>query len=248
VVPSPARTPNRIESRAEQRSIRAVLFDVGGPLDREIEHERLIDADILTGFAAAGRPLSRTAYAAACRHAVHSFAWNTYQAIVWRLCEGDPALAERVYAAVVTRSHARDLFEPRPGMAELLAELRARGLKLGLAANQPAAALARLDRHGMGSFFDHREVSATLGLHKPDPRLFLAACAALDVPPAACLMVGDRIDNDIAPARALGMATVLFRTGRHRRQQPRTWLERPDAEVRDTAGLRAALRALGVLA
>ena len=28
-------------------------------------------------------------------------------------------------------------------------------------------------------------------------------------------MVGDRIDNDIAPAITLGMRTVLFRTGRH---------------------------------
>ncbi|HZQ37188.1 MAG TPA: HAD family hydrolase, partial [Dehalococcoidia bacterium] len=212
------------------------------------EHERLIDADILAEFAAAGRPVSAAAYATACRYAVQSFAWNAYQAIVWRLCAGDTALAQRVYTAVASRSHARNLFEPRPGMAELLAELRARGMRLGLAANQPAAALARLDRHGMGGYFDHREVSATLGLHKPDPRLFLAACEALGVPPAACLMVGDRIDNDIAPARALGMATVLFRTGRHRRQQPRTWLEQPDAQVRDTAGLRKALQRLNVLA
>ncbi len=233
--------------RVELRPIRAVLFDVGGPLDLEIEHERLKDADIQAELAAAGRPVSAAAYAAACRHAVQCFAWNTYQAIVWRLCAGDAVLAERVYAEVTARAQGRDLFEPRPGMAELLAELRARGLKLGLAANQPAAALARLDRHGMGSVFDHREVSATLGLYKPDPRLFLAACEALGVPPAACLMVGDRIDNDIAPARALGMATLLFRTGRHRRQQPRTWLELPDVEVRDTAGLREALQRLGVL-
>ena len=35
-------------------------------------------------------------------------------------------------------------------------------------------------------------------------------------------MVGDRIDNDIAPATTLGMRTVLFRTGRHAAQQPRS--------------------------
>jgi HAD superfamily hydrolase (TIGR01509 family) len=130
-------------------------------------------------------------------------------------------------------------------MAELLAELRAQGMRLGLAANQPAAVLQRLDRHGMGRYFDHREVSGTLGLQKPDPRLFLSACEALGVPPAACLMLGDRIDNDIAPARSLGMRTVLLRTGRHRAQQPRTWLECADAEATDTAGVRSALRRLG---
>ena len=49
-------------------------------------------------------------------------------------------------------------------------------------------------------------------------------------------MVGDRIDNDIAPARVLGIHAVLFRTGRHRAQEPRTWEEIPDAEVHDVAG------------
>lgn len=226
-------------------AVRAVLFDVGGPLDLETEHERLKDADIAAALAVAGRPVSATAYEHACRWAVGVFAPNTYQAIVWRLCAGDAALARRVYAEVEARARGRDLFEPRPGMAELLAELRAQGMRLGLAANQPAAVLQRLDRHGMGRYFDHREVSGTLGLQKPDPRLFLSACEALGVPPAACLMLGDRIDNDIAPARSLGMRTVLLRTGRHRAQQPRTWLECADAEATDTAGVRSALRRLG---
>ena len=54
-------------------------------------------------------------------------------------------------------------------------------------------------------------------------------------------MVGDRIDNDVAPARTLGMRTVLFRTGRHAAQQPRSADEVPDAEVRNVAGLRVVL-------
>jgi ribonucleotide monophosphatase NagD (HAD superfamily) len=55
-------------------------------------------------------------------------------------------------------------------------------------------------------------------------------------------MVGDRIDNDVVPGKLLGMRTVLFRTGRHRGQQPRSWEEeRPDAEVHDVAGLTFAI-------
>jgi FMN phosphatase YigB (HAD superfamily) len=57
-------------------------------------------------------------------------------------------------------------------------------------------------------------------------------------------MVGDRIDNDIAPARLLGMKAVLFRTGRHAAQQPRSWEEAPHAEVQDVSGLRDALERL----
>jgi putative hydrolase of the HAD superfamily len=54
-------------------------------------------------------------------------------------------------------------------------------------------------------------------------------------------MVGDRIDNDIFPARVLGMRTVLFRTGRHIRQQPRSPAEVPDAVVEDVEELRNAI-------
>ena len=36
-------------------------------------------------------------------------------------------------------------------------------------------------------------------------------------------------------------ATIRFRTGRHRRQRPRSWLETPQAEVEDVPSLRAAL-------
>jgi hypothetical protein len=40
------------------------------------------------------------------------------------------------------------------------------------------------------------------------------------------------------------MRTVLFRTGRHRAQQPRSWEERPDVEVHDVAGLERAIMRL----
>ncbi|MFX8844723.1 HAD family hydrolase, partial [Acinetobacter baumannii] len=76
---------------------------------------------------------------------------------------------------------------------------------------------------------------------KPDTRLFLAACDGLGVPPERCLMVGDRIDNDIAPAKALGMTAIRFRGGRHVAQVPRSWTELPDAEVGSIDELRQAL-------
>ena len=50
-------------------------------------------------------------------------------------------------------------------------------------------------------------------------------------------MVGDRIDNDIVPARAFGMRAIRFVTGRHSEQQPRSWREVPDADVHSVAEL-----------
>jgi putative hydrolase of the HAD superfamily len=222
----------------------AILFDIGGPIDTEVEHERLMDADIRDCLAQAGIAVDDASYREAERRAIESFAPNAYQSIVWQLTSGEPDRAARVWAAVQERSRDRDGFRLRPGIAVLLAALSAQGLLIGLAANQPAAVLEKLDRAGIGRYFGYREVSGTLGLRKPDPRLLLKVCEGLGVSPARSIMVGDRIDNDVVPARILGMRTIRFRTGRHTGQQPRSWLEVPDEDVSDVESLADALQRL----
>lgn len=54
-------------------------------------------------------------------------------------------------------------------------------------------------------FFSFRE-----GFAKPDRRLFIRACEKLGVKPEDCWMIGDSLENDILPARAIGMRTVLL--------------------------------------
>lgn len=225
-------------------AIRAVLFDVGGPINTEVEHERLIDADIVAALRAEGVAVDEAGYAEACAWAVEHFAPDAHTAIIWRLVGGNRAMAERAYDRMLATAHARNAFQLRDGIVEVIRWLHGEELLLGLAANQPAATIAVLDAHGVGPFFRHREVSGTHGFKKPDVRLFLRCCEELEVGPEECIMVGDRIDNDVAPARILGMRTVLFRTGRHIAQQPRCAAEVPDAEVHDTAELRAALERL----
>lgn len=229
-------------------TIRAVLFDVGGPIDTEVLHEALSDAHIVRSLLAAGISVSEAEFAAASEWAVESFAPFTYQAMIWKLSNGDAtraAEALRLFAeASPQRTRARGGIELRPGIAELVRRLQTRGLRLGLAANQPASAVLDLDRLGLGQYFSHREVSGHHGYHKPDTRLFVRACEDLDVTPAETVMVGDRIDNDIFPAKLLGMTTVLFRTGRHINQQPRGLHEVPDREVRSVEELAAALDSL----
>lgn len=54
-------------------------------------------------------------------------------------------------------------------------------------------------------------VVASLG--KPDPIMVTAALGDLDVDPADCIMVGDRLHTDIAMAKAAGMHSALVLTG-----------------------------------
>lgn len=47
--------------------------------------------------------------------------------------------------------------------------------------------------------------SEEIGVEKPHPAMFAAACQRLNLPPQACLMVGDSTVHDIAPALLAGM-------------------------------------------
>ncbi len=224
--------------------IRAVLFDVGGPLDLEYAFEGAIDADIRAGLRREGFDIDDASWTEANAWAVDTCAPSVYRSVIWRLTANDLAASRRIYEWMEDRGHGREFFELRNGIAAVLEALRARGLKLGLAANQPMRALRLLDESGIGHFFENDGISTVYGFRKPDVRLFLRACEDLGVQPVDCIMVGDRIDNDIVPAKLLGMRTVRILTGRHRDQKPRSWDEIPDIEVEDAAGILRAIEAL----
>jgi HAD superfamily hydrolase (TIGR01549 family) len=91
-----------------------------------------------------------------------------------------------------------------PGMADAARALAGR-YRLGLLANQPLQVEPLLKSRGLWDLFEVHGISAMLGMEKPDRRLFEWAIAQTGLAPQRILMVGDRIDNDIAPARAAGM-------------------------------------------
>jgi HAD superfamily hydrolase (TIGR01549 family) len=223
---------------------RAVLFDVGGPLDLEFAWEMAVDGAIASACGLEGIRVDQAIIEEASEASVAAFAPDAYAHMIETLCGGDPRTVERVRQRLRAMVGNLDVFQLRPDIDGLLRRLRERGLKLGIVANQPEAARERLARAGIGDLFDHHGMSAITGLRTPDPRAFLAAAEALDVPPTACIMVGDRIDNDIAPAKALGMAAIQFRSGRHRRQRPRSPAEEPHAVVTDVPELEAAIHTL----
>jgi HAD superfamily hydrolase (TIGR01458 family) len=66
---------------------------------------------------------------------------------------------------------------------------------------------------------------------KPSPSYFTAALEALDTDPDRAWMVGDDLESDIAGARAVGMNTVLVRTGKFRPDAVEASRVRPDGIV-----------------
>ena len=72
---------------------------------------------------------------------------------------------------------------------------------------------------------------------KPSPAYFTAACEALDADPEMTWMVGDDLESDVAGAQALGMKTVLVRTGKFRPDAVEASRVRPNGIVSSVAQL-----------
>lgn len=107
----------------------------------------------------------------------------------------------------------RDSEVPYPDADKVLRTLRERGYRLGIIASQPLGSEQRLARFGLRDYFEVICASAEEGVDKPDPALFRRALERAGCAPGDAVMIGDRTDNDVAPAKSLGMQTVLIRQG-----------------------------------
>jgi HAD superfamily hydrolase (TIGR01549 family) len=98
-----------------------------------------------------------------------------------------------------------------PDARPCLAALRDLGIWVGIAGNQPSSAGDLL--RAMDLPADLITTSQDWGVNKPDPRFFAAVIAAVPFPADRVAYVGDRVDNDMKPARAAGLRTIFLRRG-----------------------------------
>jgi HAD superfamily hydrolase (TIGR01549 family) len=118
------------------------------------------------------------------------------------------ALAERDRLGTAYRYERRDLY---PDAATCLSALSRQGLFVGIAGNQPEQ--AQVDLEALGFDVDLIATSAKLGAEKPAGEFYRRLLAAAGFEATESLYVGDRVDNDVLPARAHGMKTAFLQRG-----------------------------------
>jgi putative hydrolase of the HAD superfamily len=121
--------------------------------------------------------------------------------------EDAEVLARRVYDEFGESSRWRAYDDVRPALVRLKEQ---RGLKLGVISNWDSRLETLLEGLDLAPMFDSIISSATVGLHKPDPRIFEMACDSLGVVPPEAVHVGDHHYSDIVGASAVGMTAVLI--------------------------------------
>ncbi len=104
-----------------------------------------------------------------------------------------------------------EFIAPYTEAGEVLCTLKER-YKLGVIANQPLNTRKRMEEEWrIAKYFDLMMISAEVGFSKPDSRLFKEALYKAQTTADKCVMIGDKLTNDIAPAKALGFKTVWVR-------------------------------------
>ena len=134
--------------------------------------------------------------------------WVRFTTDIVRGMGGEGPRSEEVARAITDGWLHSANFELYEDTLPVLAELRERGLRIGLVSNTS---------RDLDAFVAHfsLDVDAWIssGVHgkvKPDPSIFRVILGRLEVEPQAAVMVGDSLLYDVEGARALGMQAYLI--------------------------------------
>jgi putative hydrolase of the HAD superfamily len=115
--------------------------------------------------------------------------------------------------------YVRRALAPRPGAVETLRELRTRGYRVGLITVCSEDVETLWPSTPFAGLFDAEVFSSSLGIAKPDPRIYQACCDALGVEPGEAVFVGDGANDELGGARRVGMEAILI----HRAGEDPLW-------------------------
>ena len=186
-------------------TLEAVVFDFDGLI---IDSEWMIYEAALNAFATHGHKLPLEAWATI-------IGTNSRTDPDWwvNLCRaaGVTDFAEADFDATYRELRREDFDDmpALPGVVDLVADLRAAGVPLGIASSSSRGWIDRhVTRLGLDSSFDTLVGSDTVGgVGKPNPDVYLRACSDLGADPTRSVALEDSA-HGVAAAKAAGMRAV----------------------------------------
>ena len=209
-----------------------LFFDLGNTLisEKRAEEDRI--QQMVRVFAERSMQVSAEAIERAFKEASAEFAPRFIVRVVEKLANN---LSDRAFILQRVK-YRKELEKPYPEAYEVLSRLAPR-YRIGVIANQSAGTQARLESYGLASFISLCLSSAEVGLEKPDPAIFRLALEQAQCEPHQVVMIGDRIDHDIRPAKLLGWKTIRLLQEFAMVQRPRNLEEEPDFTVSNLRGI-----------
>jgi HAD superfamily hydrolase (TIGR01549 family) len=216
--------------------IRWLFFDLGNTLVDETAATEARLREVAFCFERHGGCCSVEDIRSALREASVEFAPRLITAAIAKLTD-DADLRRSIEADL---RYPKELETPYDGARQILRMLSSR-YRIGVIANQSPGTHQRLTKWRLTPPVSVCLSSAEIGLEKPDPEIFRLALSHAGCEPEEAVMIGDRIDNDIRPARMQGWGTIRILQGFARFQSPRDQFDEADATVAELAELRPLL-------
>ena len=89
--------------------------------------------------------------------------------------------------------------------------MKLKAMRLGIISNGARQQqIGKLERAGLLEYFSVLVFSEDLGLGKPAAKIFLEACRLAGEEPEKCVHIGDSVEADVMPSRALGMCGIYL--------------------------------------
>jgi putative hydrolase of the HAD superfamily len=224
------------------KGVKWIFFDVGSTLTDEAVFERFMFREVYRFLIRSGVQLTRRRFDRAVHKSIRQekyrwrpgTGWSAYR----RLLAGVIAdLGFEDKLPQVLNFCGRNLFPYYLNKVRVNSEARAtlKTLKkkyhLGIIGNQPAGFRDLLEKFGLAKYFRVVVLSEEVGACKPSRQIFNAALKAAGCQPRQALMIGDRRDCDVAPAKKVGMKTILLKRGMSATQKPVNLDEVADCEL-----------------
>jgi putative hydrolase of the HAD superfamily len=231
-------------------TLRAIFFDIDDTLYSTSEFANLARRNAIENMRAHGFKMATEDALRELKEVVTEFSSN-YEHHFDKLLRRVPkhywegVSPTILVAAAVVGYHETKFRELRPyeDAVDVLKELKAHsGLKLGIITSGLALKQAeKLVRLGIVNLFEPAGIfiSDEIGISKPNPKLYLRACAAFNARPSETMYVGDRPRMDVDPCNRIGMITVLNKRSAREYEPGETT---PDFEIHNFFDLLDILR------
>jgi putative hydrolase of the HAD superfamily len=220
--------------------VKYILFDIDDTLFPSTEFASLARKNALNAMISMGLECDYETLDSKLKTIIERRGSN-YQHHFDDLCKGlkirEPG---RYIAAAVAAYHdTKTAIAPFPQVPLTLLRLKAGGYNLYVATQgNSIKQWDKLIRLRIALYFDGVFVSEELGEDK-GPAFYKTILKTLNAKPSDCLMVGDREDFDVLPAKEVGIRTARVLSGRHAHVPSNA-----DFTIRDIRGLPAILQDL----
>jgi putative hydrolase of the HAD superfamily len=148
---------------------------------------------------------------------------RTIEANIEYICQKLGVSTDDAKTRLVTRiryDFIANVMRPREDAIDVLSCLQSQGLKIGLISNCTTETPLIWKDTPFAPLFDVAVFSSSVGVKKPDPRIYQLAIEQLAIKPENCLYIGDGDSQELTGAARVGMHPVMIRVAYEDDTQP----------------------------